>query len=133
MYSTLYVLKYLYICTGTCLPMYIFVYICTYLHIHCMHVLYIYNYVNTFIYFLIITNQRLGSDLDSLFRPKHTVVAFRGHTQCIRIATFASEKPMAARCGLYLGHPWTDFGHFFNFENPITIFYKFYSAKLFAP
>ncbi len=68
--------------TNRYLPTYIFfVYICTYLHIHCMHGIYMYSYVNTFIYFFIRTNQCFGSrsDLDSLFRPKHAVVPFRGH------------------------------------------------------
>ena len=53
------------------------------------------------------------------FLPVH----FRGHGENIRKATFARDKATATRFGLHLCHPWTDFGHFFNFENPISIFY----------
>jgi hypothetical protein len=42
------------------------------------------------------------------------------------MATFALEKATAARFGLYLRDPWTDFGHFFNFKNPTIIFFKVY-------
>jgi hypothetical protein len=41
-------------------------------------------------------------------------------------ATFAREKATATRFGLYLRYPWTDFDHFFNFENLTSIFYKIY-------
>ena len=37
----------------------------------------------------------------------------------------------AMRSGLYLGHPWTDFSHFFNFEDPFSIFCKFYFTNIF--
>jgi hypothetical protein len=53
-------------------------------------------------------------------------VAFRRHVKycisAIRMATFASEKATATRFGLYLHYPWTDFSHFFNFEDPNSIF-----------
>jgi hypothetical protein len=66
-----------------------------------------------------------------IFRPKRAAVPFRGHITYsigtyIRMATFARKKATATRFGLYLRHPWTDFGHFFNFKNPISIFYKIY-------
>jgi hypothetical protein len=53
-------------------------------------------------------------------------VTFRGHMTYIRMATFASGKLTATRFGMYLRYPWTDFGHFFNFENPSSIFDKIY-------
>ncbi len=94
MWVSIYVCKYIctvhYMYLSSYIYVKLFAYLCiffvciyTYLHIHGMHVLYMCNYVNTFIYFLIRTNQCLGSrsDLDSLFRPKHAVVPFRGHIQ----------------------------------------------------
>ena len=58
-------------------------------------------------------------------QAKHADVPVRGHIQNIRkfrMATFAREKATATRSGLYLRHPWMDFGHFFNFENPTILF-----------
>ena len=39
---------------------------------------------------------------------------------------------MTMRSGLYLGHPWTDFCHFFNFEDPFSVFYKSYFTNIFS-
>jgi hypothetical protein len=35
---------------------------------------------------------------------------------------FRERNVTATRFGLYLCHPWTDFSHFFDFENPNSIF-----------
>jgi hypothetical protein len=35
---------------------------------------------------------------------------------------FREQKATATRFVMYLCHPWTDFSHFFNFEDPNTIF-----------
>jgi hypothetical protein len=42
-----------------------------------------------------------------------------------------ARKATATRFGLYLCNPWMDFSHFFNFENPISIFCKFFFLNIF--
>jgi len=45
---------------------------------------------------------------------------------------FLAQKATALHFGVYLWHPWMDFGNFFNFTNPICIFFMFYFANICA-
>jgi hypothetical protein len=41
-----------------------------------------------------------------------------------------TAEATTTRFSLYFCHPWMDLNHFFNFENPISIFYKFYFVNV---
>ncbi len=49
----------------------------------------------------------------------------------MRIYFLWRRKATATRFRLYFCHPWMDLNHFFNFENPISIFYKFCILNIF--
>ncbi len=68
------------------------------------------------------------------YKPKRVAVAFsRGKVAMRNLRMFCiwPRKGTSACFGQNLYHPWMYLNHFFNFENPISIFYKFYFVNVF--
>ncbi len=60
---------------------------------------------------------------------KTMAFSFHGPMQYMQ-GNFHARKERTTHFGLYLWHPSTDFGHFFNFMNPNNTLYKFYIKTL---
>jgi hypothetical protein len=67
------------------------------------------------------------------YKPKRVAVAFsraKVVMRNLRMFCIWPQKGTSACFGLNLCHPWMDLYHFFNFENPVSIFYKFYFVNV---
>ena len=64
------------------------------------------------------------------YKPERAFSRAKVAMRNLRMFCIWPRRGTSACFGLNLCHPWMDLNHFFNFENPISIFYKFYFVNV---